>query len=78
MELFSKEVDTEVTMLTCCTGSRDANDLAWTTLEDEEITHADVMAWNRDSRRSHCGLVLGWVGSAMSSMLTALYVQLSP
>jgi len=45
-ELLGEQVNTEVSVLTSLGGGGDANDLAWSLLEDDEITNADVVAWD--------------------------------
>lgn len=49
MQLLGEEIDTQVAVLTSGGGGGDADDLARTTLEDQEITEADVVRWNGDS-----------------------------
>lgn len=48
MKLLGEEVHTEVAVLASLGGGSDANDLAWTTLQDEEVANADVVAGNGD------------------------------
>jgi hypothetical protein len=48
MQLLGEEIDTQVSVLACGRGCGDADDLARTTLEDQEIAQADVMAWDGD------------------------------
>lgn len=48
LELAGEEVDTEVTVLAGLRGDRDADDLARTTLEDQDVANADEVAGNRD------------------------------
>jgi hypothetical protein len=57
VQLLGEEVDTEVTVLTSGWGGGDADNLAWATLEDEDIASADVVGWN--SNRVWDG---SWVG----------------
>jgi hypothetical protein len=49
VKLLAEEVDTKVAVLTSLSGGGDADDLAWTTLEDEKIANANVVAWDGDS-----------------------------
>lgn len=56
MKLLGEEVDSEVAVLARLSRSGDANDLARTTLEDEQITDADVVARNRDGIGSNTAL----------------------
>lgn len=48
VQLAGEEIDTEVAMLTRLGGDGDADDLAGTALEDQQITNADEMAGNGD------------------------------
>lgn len=48
MELLGEEVDTEVTMLASLCRCCDADDLARTTLKDQEIADADVVSGDGD------------------------------
>lgn len=49
VQLLGEEVNTKVAVLASLRGCGDADDLARTTLEDEKVTNADVVAWNGDS-----------------------------
>jgi len=46
MELLGEEVYSEVTVLSRLGRGGDANDLAGTALQDQEVADADVVAWN--------------------------------
>lgn len=48
VQLLGEEVDTKVAVLASSRGSGDADDLARTTLEDQEIAKTDVMAGDGD------------------------------
>lgn len=48
MELLGEEVNTKVAVLASLGGGGDADDLAWASLEDEQVTNADVVAWDGD------------------------------
>lgn len=48
MKLFGEEIDSEVAMLTSLSRGGDPNNLARTTLNDQQIANPDVMAWNGD------------------------------
>lgn len=48
MKLLGKEIDSEVAVLTGLSRCSDTNDLAWSTLKDQKIANADVVAGNRD------------------------------
>ena len=48
MELLGEEINAEVAMLAGLSRGSDANDLTRPTLEDEQVTDADVMARNSD------------------------------
>jgi len=56
MKLLGEEIHAQVAVLTSLRGGGDADDLARTTLEDQEIANADVVAGDGDSvRRRHGG-----------------------
>jgi hypothetical protein len=46
MQLLGEKINTQVSMLASGRRGCDADDLAWTTLKDQEITDADVVAGN--------------------------------
>jgi len=46
VELLGEEVNTEVPVLTSLSRGSDADDLAWSVLEDDQVTNADVVAWD--------------------------------
>jgi hypothetical protein len=48
LQLAGEQVDTEVTVLAGLGGDRDADDLAGTTLEDQDVTDADKVAGDGD------------------------------
>lgn len=48
VKLLSEEVDSKVTVLARLSRRGDPDDLAWTTLEDQKISNADVVAWDGD------------------------------
>ena len=48
MKLFGEEVDTEIAVLASLGGCGDADDLAWTSLQDQKISDANVVAWDGD------------------------------
>ncbi len=48
MQLLGEEVNAQVSVLASGRGGGDTDDLAWTSLEDQEITEADVVAWDGD------------------------------
>ena len=54
MQLLGEEINSQVTVLTSGSRSGDADDLARTALEDQEISDADVVGGNGDS--------IGWGG----------------
>ena len=61
MKLLGEEVNTEVAVLAGLGGSGDADDLAWSSLEDEQVADADVVAGDGDGvGRSH-GVAFGGV-----------------
>lgn len=49
MELSGKEVNTKIPVLTSLTRLRDSNDLAWSALQDQEVSDSDEVAGNGDS-----------------------------
>ena len=53
MKLLGKEIDSEVTVLASLGGGGNTNDLARTTLKDQEIANADVVAGNRNGVRAN-------------------------
>ena len=59
MQLLGEEINSQVTVLTSGGRGGDPDDLAWSTLKDQEITNTNVMARNGDSVRS----VGGWLRS---------------
>lgn len=67
VELLGEEVNTEVSVLTGLSGGGDTDDLAWTVLEDNQVTNADVVA--RDGE----GGGLGGVGGGDGGSLLGLY-----
>jgi hypothetical protein len=48
VQLLGEEINTQVAVLASGSGGSDADDLARTTLKDQEITKADVVAGNGD------------------------------
>jgi hypothetical protein len=48
MQLLGEEVNTQVSVLASGSRRGDADDLARTTLKDQEIADADVVAWDGD------------------------------
>lgn len=46
--MLSEEVNTEVAVLTSLSRGGDADDLARTALQDQQVTNADVVAWDGD------------------------------
>ena len=48
LKLASEEIHAQVPVLTCLWRGGDADDLAWATLQDDEIADADELAGNRD------------------------------
>lgn len=49
MKLSREEVNTKISVLAGLTRLRDSDDLAWSTLQDHEITDSDEVAWDGDS-----------------------------
>lgn len=48
MQLLGEEIHTEVSVLASSSRGADADDLARTALEDQDVTNADVVAWDSD------------------------------
>lgn len=48
MQLLGEEINAQVSVLAGSGGGGNADDLARTTLKDQEITEADVVAWDGD------------------------------
>lgn len=48
LQLAGEEVDTQVAVLAGLGGDRDADDLAWATLQDEDVANADEVAGDGD------------------------------
>lgn len=46
VELLGEEINTKVSVLTGLGGRGDTDDLAWSVLEDNQVTNADVVAWD--------------------------------
>lgn len=63
LELLREEVHAEIAMLSRLSGSGDADNLARAALENENVTNADVMAWDGDCvwwARSGASLRVAW------------------
>lgn len=56
MKLLGEEIDTQIAVLARLSGSRDADDLAWTTLQDQEVADTDVVAGDSDGVRPSTAL----------------------
>lgn len=48
MQLLGEEINSEIAVLARLRRRRDADDLAWTTLQNQEIANADMVAWDGD------------------------------
>jgi len=48
MQLLGEEINTQVSVLASGSGGGNSDDLAGTTLKDQEIAEADVVAWDGD------------------------------
>jgi hypothetical protein len=55
VQLLGEEVNTKVAVLASGRGSRDADDLAWSALEHQEVTQTDVVAGDGHSVRLRLG-----------------------
>lgn len=67
MKLLGEEIHSEVAMLTCLSRGGDTDDLTGTTLEDQQIANADVMAGNGNGV-SHSAATLNIANSLMDSV----------
>jgi len=56
VQLLCEQIDTKVAVLACGGRSADLNDLARPSLEDQQIPHTDVVAWDGDGVVRVCGL----------------------
>jgi hypothetical protein len=63
MQLLGEEIDTQVSVLASGSGGGNSDDLARTTLKDQEIAKADVVAWNGDSVWG-----IGWLGGGTRTL----------
>jgi len=59
VQLSGEEINTQVTVLSSGSRGGDADDLARTSLKDQEIAHTDVVAGNGDSERGALWLGAG-------------------
>lgn len=50
VELLGEEVNTKIPVLTSLSRGSDADDLAWSVLEDDQVANADVVAWDGECR----------------------------
>jgi glycerate-2-kinase len=64
MQLLGEEINTQVSVLACGRRGGDTDDLAWTTLEDQEIAETDVMAGDSDGVGGVGGLSGGGGGAS--------------
>jgi hypothetical protein len=62
VEHLGEQVNTEVTVLARLAAGCDANDLAWSTLKDQKVTDADVVAGDGDGVGRHLGGMAGGRG----------------
>lgn len=58
VQSLGEEIDTKVSVLASGTAGGDADDLAWTALQDQEVADADVMAGDGDG----VGNIAAWCG----------------
>jgi len=71
--LLGEEVNTQVSVLTSCSRGGDADDLARTTLKDQEIADADVVAGDGDS----VGRTRGFNRALGSSLRSSAYLNVN-
>lgn len=65
VELFSEEIHSQVAMLAGLRRSGDANHLARSLLEDDQVPNANVVTWNGKGALD-CGSSGGWSSSLRS------------
>lgn len=79
MQLLGEEVNAQVSVLAGGRGGGDADDLARTTLKDQEIAEADVVAWDGDGVGCVCWLGDGsWQRSSAGATSSYGNVNLFP
>jgi hypothetical protein len=71
--LLGEEVNTQISVLTSCSRGGDADDLARTTLKDQEIADADVVAGDGDS----VGRTRGFNRALGSSLRSSAYLNVN-
>jgi hypothetical protein len=71
--LLGEEVNTQVSVLASCRRGGDADDLARTTLKDQEIANADVVAGDGDS----VGGARGFDRALGSSLRSSAYLNVN-
>jgi hypothetical protein len=71
--LLGEEVNTQVSVLTSCSRGGDADDLARTTLKDQEIADADVVAGDGNS----VGRTRGFNRALGSSLRSSAYLNVN-
>ena len=76
MKLLGEEVNSEVAVLTGLCRRGDADDLTGTTLEDQQIANADVMAGNGNGV-SHSASTFNIANSLMNSVTDTARTSLS-
>ena len=78
MQLLAEQVDTEVAVLAGLSRGGNAYDLARTALQDQQVTNADVVAWDGDGVGQHGAVgvagsdTFGFVARSRSSNLSIL------
>ena len=71
--MLGEEVNTQVSVLTSCSRGGDADDLARTTLKDQEIADADMVARDGDS----VGRTRGFNRALGSSLRSSAYLNVN-
>ena len=67
VQLLGEEVDAQVAVLAGRGRSRDADDLAGTALQDQQVADADVVGWDGDGVAGLGGAAWGWTGRARAA-----------
>lgn len=75
VKLAGEKVNTEVAVLASGSRGRDADDLASTSLKDDKVTNADVVARDGDSVGDGAGAIGAARARGRAALLTDLYVN---
>lgn len=72
VQLLGEKVDTEVSLLSSGGRAGDADDLARSALQNQDVADADVVARDGDGALSHLGLVTFMVKKTVSHLVHAV------